>query len=141
MAIRKPLVIITGQVQELPAGDTVSTTSDTSTLPTSQNLAAGDYVNLYDNGGTLTARLADNSNGRPAHGFVNAATTSPANAIVIFEGANANRTGLTPGARQYLGTAGQSTETPVTTGTHQFLGVAVSATSINTDISEEITYA
>jgi hypothetical protein len=111
---------------------------DVKILPTSENLAAGQYVNIYDNAGTATARLADKSNGRDAHGFVKAATTSPANAIVYFEGSNSDVSGLTPGARQYLSTTGGRTETPQTTGLHQFLGIAISATEINTDIDDAI---
>ena len=115
--------------------------ADDKIVATSENLVAGDYVNIYSNVGIATARKADNSLGREAHGFVNASSTSPANAAVYFEGANIYRSGMTIGARQYLGTAGQTTETPVTTGLHQFLGVALSTTEINTDIAEEIEYA
>ena len=61
-----------------------------------------------------------------------------ANATIYFEGANDDLSGLTPGARQYLSTAGGRTQTVPTTGLLQCLGIAISATEINTDISEEI---
>ena len=109
---------------------------DVKVLITSENLSAGDYVNIYDNATVATARLADKSNNRPAHGFVKAVTTSPAVATVYFEGPNANLSGLTVGARQYLDTVGGTTETPQSTGLHQLLGIAVAATEINTDIED-----
>lgn len=114
---------------------------DTQSLPTSENLSAGDYINIYDNVGVATARLADATNGRPAHGFVKASSVSPANALVYFEGANSDLTGLTPGVRYFLGATGNPTATvPVSPASniHQFLGIALSATSINTDIADEI---
>jgi len=101
-------------------------------------LSAGDYVNIFDDTGAAV-RLADNSNGRPAHGFVLSAFADAATALVYFEGPNTALAGLTVGARQYLDTAGATTETPVavTSGDiHQFLGVAISATAINTDIED-----
>lgn len=116
---------------------------DVKNMVTSENLAAGDYVNIYDNVGTITARLADNSNGRNCHGFVKDAVTSPAAVNVYFEGPNDDLSGLTLGARYYLSTVGQATATPLTPVTdtgknHQFLGVAISATEINTDIDDVI---
>lgn len=101
-------------------------------------LSAGDYVNIFDDTGAAV-RLADNSNGRPAHGFVLSAFADAATALVYFEGPNTALSGLTIGSRQYLDTAGASTETPVavTSGDiHQYLGVAINATTINTDIED-----
>jgi len=104
-------------------------------------LAAGDYVNIFNNGGTPKVRLADNSNGREAHGFVKASYADAATAIVYFEGPNDDLSGLTPGQRVYLGTAGGVITTPldpaVDTGSiHQLLGSATSATEVNTDIDD-----
>lgn len=116
---------------------------DVTNMVTSENLASGDYVNIYDNGGVTTARLADNSNSRPAHGYVTASSTSPATNDVFFEGANPNLSGLTRGARVYLDTVGGVTET-VPTGAgviFQLLGVAISPTEVNTDIQDCIVRA
>lgn len=113
---------------------------DVATLVTSENLSAGNYVNIYNNAGTPTARKADASNDRPAHGFVKASSTSPASAVVYFEGPNDNLSSLTPGSRYYLGAAGVPTLTVPVTPTAsilQFLGMAISATAINTDIDDE----
>lgn len=114
---------------------------DVSSLITSEALVAGDYVNIYNNSGTPNARKADASNDRPAHGFVKDAFASAASAIVYFEGPNDDKSGLTPGARYYLSTAGGTTATaPVLPGSviSQFVGIAVNATTINTDIADEI---
>lgn len=109
---------------------------DVKVLETSEDLTAGDYVNIWNDGGTEKVRLADQSNGRDAHGFVKAAHLTSSNATVYFEGPNDDLSGLTAGTRMYLSTAGAATATPATTGLHQFLGVAVDATTINTDIDD-----
>lgn len=112
---------------------------DVSVLPATENLSAGDYVNIFDDGGTPSVRLADNSNSRDAHGFVKAAVTSGSNATVYFEGANDSLSGLTVGARHYLDTAGGVTSTaPASPAAQisQYLGLAINATTINTDIDD-----
>lgn len=112
------------------------------TVSEAAGLAAGDYVNIFDSTGEKV-RLADNSNNRPAHGFVKAGYADAATAIVYFEGPNDDLSGMTPGARQYLDTAGGHTATPLVPvtdagKTHQFLGIAINATTINTDIDDVI---
>ena len=101
----------------------------------SEALAAGDFVNVWNNGGTANVRKADGStSGKECHGFVLAAVAALGNASVYFDGTNTQCTGLTPG-RQYLSatTPGKSTSTaPAGTGqTVQSLGVAISATVMN----------
>jgi hypothetical protein len=115
---------------------------DVKVLETTEALSAGNYVNIYNATGTVKCRLADNSNDRPAMGYVKTSYSSGATTVkVYFEGANSNLSALTLGARYYLGTAGAPTATPVTAGIHQFLGIAISATEINTDIDDEIVIA
>lgn len=112
---------------------------DLAVFPATENLGAGDYVNIFDDGGTPSVRLADNSNGRDAHGFVKVAVTSGNNASVFFEGPNDALSGLTVGSRYYLDTAGGVTTTAPTApaaNISQFLGVGISATTINTDIDD-----
>ena len=114
---------------------------DVTNVPSFENLAAGDYVNLFDDSGTVKARKADNSNGRDAHGYVKDTVVAPAAVNVYFEGANANLSGLTEGARIYLGVTGGIIETPLepitdTGKIHQFLGIAISDTEVNTDIDD-----
>lgn len=101
----------------------------------SENLTAGNWVNLYDNAGTINVRKADaTTNAKPAHGFVIASVTSPANATVyLISGQNSATSGKTVGAKQWLSTtAGASTETaPSAAGNIvQLLGVATSATNV-----------
>lgn len=104
------------------------------TCVTSEDLAAGNWVNLYSNSGTLTARKADaTAAGKECHGFVLAGVTSPAAATVYREGANTACSGLTVGSQYFMHTTagGQSTAAPSATGNVvQALGNAVSATSL-----------
>lgn len=117
---------------------------DTETIQASENLSAGDFVNVHDSTGAR-ARKADASNGRIAHGFVIAAVTSGQNATVYFEGANTQLSSLTPGETRFLSatTPGASTATaPSTAGqTVQRLGVSVSATRLNFEPSAPVTLA
>jgi hypothetical protein len=107
--------------------------SNTDSIASSENLAAGDWVNIYDNGGTINCRKADNSNGRLAHGFVLAGVTSPAAATVYGPGElNNQASGMTVGGETFLATGGGETASvPSGSGvTIQSLGVAKSATEI-----------
>ena len=104
-------------------------------------LSAGDYVNFFDDGGTVKVRLADNSNGREAHGFVLDAFSAAANATVFFEGPNTAAPAGTAGQRAYLGTAGSVITTPLDPATeagkiHQLLGTYIDTNEINTDIDD-----
>lgn len=149
-------VVSTGAAQ---AGDFVALDGagklDVSVLPTgvgpnvkiilaSETIGAGKYINIYDNTGVANVRLADNSNSREAHGFVKDAVLSAANATVYFEGTNDDLSGLTSGARQFLGTAGGVTATPPVfpaAQISQLVGTAISATEIDTDIDDLIVLA
>lgn len=111
--------------------------ADTATITASEALAAGDFVNIYNNAGAAAVRKADGAvSGRPAHGFVIAAVASGAAATVYFEGTNGAVTGQTPGP-VYLSdvAAGRTITTPPTGAGKvvQNLGVATSATSINVE--------
>jgi hypothetical protein len=156
---QKPLQIVGGIPTEVEAtvvsagagdaGEIVALDSngkiDSSVLPvgvgqnldsiiSSENLAAGDWVNVYDNAGTINVRKADADNNRPAHGFVLAAVTSPAAAAVYGPGElNNQETGLTVGAMYFLSdTAAALTATAPTAASAivQPIGIALTATSI-----------
>lgn len=119
---------------------------DTATIEASENLDAGDFVNVWNDTGTAKVRKADaSSSGKECVGFVLSAVTSGNNATVYFEGTNTQLTGLTPGDRMYLSaaTAGDATSTaPSTAGNVlQFLGVATSATTISFEASEGVILA
>lgn len=102
-------------------------------IVTTENLNSGDLVNIVNNAGTANARKADASNGRIAHGFVLAASTTGNNATVFFEGAVTGLVGLTPGAKLFLSAAaagGVTATAPTVAGqTVQQVGYAVSNTS------------
>ncbi len=117
--------------------------SETKVAPASENLAAGDLVNIWNDAGTLKVRKADASAanaGEKAHGFVNAAVTAPANATVYFDGEVSGLSGLTLGAEYFLSdsTPGGITATPVTTAGNllQSVGVAKSATTLSFESDE-----
>lgn len=118
--------------------------ADTAVLPASGALAAGDFVNIFDNGGVPSVRKADaTSIGTIAHGFVLDAVADAANATVYFEGSNTAVSGMTAGQVFLSTTAGTATGVaPINPGeVVQKLGVAVSATSINFEPSTAIILA
>ncbi len=106
--------------------------------PATEALSAGQFVNLYDATGTLSVRLADNSNNREAWGYVKEAVVSGADATVYrLNTVNANLSSLTAGADYWLGTAGAVITAPLSpvldTGKlDQYLGKARSATELVT---------
>lgn len=79
--------------------------ADSATAEASETLAAGDLVNLWNDGGTVKARKADaSSSGKEADGFVTGAVTSGNPAEVILDGTIPGLSGLTPGALYFLDT-------------------------------------
>lgn len=114
-------------------------------LATSENLSAGNIVNIYDDSGTPTARKADGTaEGKEAVGFVLAGSTTPGPATVYLTGTITGLSTLTPGARYYLDTtAGAVTDTPLTGSGNvsQYIGTAISTTEIAFDPDEPITIA
>jgi len=115
----------------------VGVAAETIVCVSSENLAAGAFVNLFLNGGVITARNADmTTNAKPAHGFVLNAVTSPANATVYQLGqVNTAVTGLTIGSNYFLSTVGTlQTAVPNTTGNIvQQIGIATLTTAIPTE--------
>lgn len=108
--------------------------ADTAAIVASENIAAGDLVNIWNDAGTPKIRKADATTaGKQAHGFVAAAVTAPAAGSVYFEGSNDNVTGMTAGNVFLSTTAGLATGTPPSAAGNvvQPVGVATSATSIN----------
>ncbi|QVQ57099.1 hypothetical protein ELBI_94 [Anabaena phage Elbi] len=128
----------TGKIDStlMPSGIGAATKS----ILASEALVAGDFVNIYNNAGTINVRKADNSNNRPANGFVLSPFSSASNATVYLQGENTARTGLTPGSVYFLSTAGGASLTaPTTTGTIiQQLGYSTGATSINFEYNDAI---
>lgn len=165
----KYIAVITGLLQEIAglvtstgvpdAGKIVATDAtgrlDTSLMPigvmpevkimtTSENLSAGNFVNIYSNAGTETARKSDASNGFTADGFVLAGTTSGTNATIYLEGINNQLTSLTIGAMNYTSaTPGGATATAPTTSGYivQQIGKTLSATELAFQPQQAITLA
>lgn len=115
--------------------------ANTIIVPASEAIGAGKFVNFHANAGAMNVRLADNSNGRQADGYVKDAVASAANATVYpLDSTNAALTGLTPGSRYWLGTAGgvlaaalDPTDVANVGKVCQELGTAKSATELVTD--------
>lgn len=119
--------------------------AETKVAPASEALGAGDWVNLWSDGGTLKVRKADATTaGKEAHGFVLAAVESAANATVYVAGINNQLSGLTLGATYFLTTTAgnESATAPSAAGNVvQALGPAISATEIAFQPSTPVTLA
>lgn len=118
--------------------------ADTALIQASENLAAGDLVNVWNSGGPRARKADAATSGKEANGFVLAAVTSGANATVYFEGAITGLAGLTPGARYYAATTpGQITATPPAAAGNvvQYVGTAISATSLSFEPDDGIILA
>lgn len=118
--------------------------ADTQSITTSEALAAGDLVNVWNSSGAKVRKADASVAGKEAHGFVLSAFSSGAAATVYFEGTNTQVTGLTPG-RQFLSatTPGQATATaPSGTGqVVQRVGFATAAAALNFQSGTPITLA
>ncbi len=116
---------------------------DVKLVEASEDLGAGNYVNFFDDAGTEKVRLADNSNGRAADGWVESAFLTGETAEVFFEGPNPAAPTNVAGDRAYLGTAGGVIVTPLDPTNpaddgklHQYLGKYIDSGTINTDIDD-----
>lgn len=120
--------------------------AETQSITASEDLAAGDFVNIWDDSGTIKVRKADASGGnaKKADGFLLAAALTGAAATVYYGNVNNQLSSLTKGAIYYLsGTAGGVTTTAPSTATHivQRVGKAISATELLVEIQDTITLA
>ena len=117
--------------------------ADTSTITASETLAAGDWVNVWNDSGAKVRKADATTAGKEAHGFVLSAVTSGNPATVYFEGTNTQVTGQTPGLVYLQTTAGTGGATiPSASGNVvQSIGVAVSATAVNFERSAPVTLA
>lgn len=139
-----------GKVAALDSSGRISNTilpvglgPDTALITTSEALAAGDLVNIWESTGAKARKADPLAAGKEAHGFVLLSAASGAQATVYFEGTNTSVTGLVPGA-QFLGTtAGKCTNTaPTASGSVvQRVGFAISATAMNFNASDPIVLA
>jgi len=119
--------------------------TERSTFDAGENLSSGDFVNLYDDAGTIKARKADAALGYKADGFVPSAAVLGAPVIVYAEGTNKYCAALTAATVQYLSavTPGKTTETPPS-GTGELVqrvGDAISTTSIFVELGQPVLLA
>jgi hypothetical protein len=121
----------------------VGIAADTASITTSEALAAGDFVNIWNSTGAKARKADATVSGKEAHGFVLASFGAAVSATVYLEGTNTAVTGQTPGPVFLAITAGLATATaPSAAGNIvQRLGVATSATSISFEAGEPIVLA
>lgn len=115
--------------------------TDTAVVTSSENLAAGDWVNIWNNSGAKVRKADATSAGKETDGFVLSAVTSGNPATVYFEGTNTQVSGQTPGPVFLQTTAGLGGATaPSGAGNVvQRIGVATSATTVNFERGMAIT--
>jgi len=141
-----------GKVPELDGGGKLDASmlpanvgAETVDLTATVALAAGEWVNIYDNAGTPEARLADATDiSTEVSGFVLSSVILGGTATVYLEGTNDQLTGLTAGVKYFLSeTAGAETVTPPSTSAAivQNLGKTLNATSISFEPSNPIVLA
>jgi len=139
-----------GKVVALDAAGRIDSTmmptgvgADTATLTTSEALAAGDLVNIWNNTGAKVRKADATIAGKEAHGFVLASSGSGASATVYFEGTNSSVTGMTPGPLFLSTTAGLATSTAPTGSGNvvQRVGFATGTTAMNFQSQTPITLA
>lgn len=118
--------------------------AETKLIQASENLSAGNLVNIWDSGGQFRVRKADASvAGKEANGFVLASVTSGQNAQVYLEGTITGLAGLLPG-RYYLATTpGEITASaPAGSGNVvQYIGEAVSTTEVTFERNDGVILA
>lgn len=99
----------------------------------SEDLTAGNLIDIWNDGGTAKARKASASLVYEAVGFVTRDVTSGDNARVYLGGLNNFISGATPGETLYISTTAGGVVSPAPNGSGQLVqevGVAVSATSM-----------
>lgn len=108
--------------------------AETSSIEAFGALAAGDFVNVFNDGGVAKVRKADASSSvAPANGFVLAAVTTGAQATVYWGGLNNQVSGLTPGIQYLATTPGTSNHVAPSSASNivQRLGFAINSTTVN----------
>ncbi len=117
--------------------------ADTAVVTAGEALAAGDFVNIYNDTGAKVRKADATTAGKEAHGFVLESVDNGDPATVYFEGTNTQVSGATAGVVFLATSAGGFTSTaPSSTGNVvQKLGVAISATAISFEGQQPIVLA
>lgn len=156
MAVRKPIVIVSGQMQQLQAGDTLNVAKSETSLVEMTNgesvdeIIIGKAVYISGDG---EVKIADNSASgtKTVLGIAEENIAAASSGSIITNGIKALSTaewdaitgdvgGLTAGSKYYLGTSGGLTITaPITTGTYVVLvGTAISTTEMKIEPEQSI---
>lgn len=117
--------------------------ADTATITTSEAVASGDFVNIWNSSGAKVRKADATVAGKEAHGFVLVGVGSGAVATVYFEGTNTAVSGQTPGP-VFLGTTAGLGVAAAPSGSGnvvQRIGFATSATSVNFQAGVPVTLA
>lgn len=117
--------------------------ADTALITTSEAVASGDWINIWNSTGAKARKADATVAGKHAMGFVLVGVGSGASATVYFEGTNTAVTGQVPGDIFLQTTAGLGgTAAPTGTGNVvQSIGFATSATTVNFNAARPITLA
>lgn len=114
--------------------------ADVAIIQASENLVAGDFVNVWSDAGAARVRKCDGSSaGKEAHGFVLAAVASGNLATVYFEGTNNQVSGQVPGPVYMSAAAAGAAASVAPVGAGQVvqrIGVATSASAINVECGQ-----
>lgn len=128
-----------GKIPQLDASGRLDATmmpvglaADTAIITTSEAVAAGDFVNIWNSTGAKVRKADATVAGKEAHGFVLVGAAAAAPATVYFEGQNTAVTGQTPGPVFLSTTAGVANAAPPSGAGNaiQRLGTAISATTV-----------
>ena len=114
--------------------------ADTLTAPASEDLEAGDFVFIKEDGTVAKASAL----GHSAVGFILTGALTGETALIYFEGRNTSLLDLVIGSRYYLSeVAGKATNVPVSgTGKkHQYLGNAITQTTMNFEAADYVVLA
>ena len=117
--------------------------ADTQIITTSEILAAGAFVNVWNSSGPKVRNADATVAGKRAMGFVLSGAASGVSATVYFEGTNTQVTGQVAGEVFLQTTAGTAGATsPTASGNiSQSIGFATSATTVNFNADKPITLA
>lgn len=119
---------------------------ETQSITATEPISAGDFVNVYDLGGSARIRKAiATSPALRAHGYVKNAVSTGASGLVFYDKINSSISGLTSGTGYFLSDivpGGVSLSVPTVSGRiSQSLGYATTPTRIKVNIEEPLIIA
>lgn len=110
-------------------------------LTSSEAIAAGDLINIHDSSGIKVRKATNTGEATRAQGYAEGAISNGASGTVILgNGMNNGITGLTVGAKYFLGTSGGVTTTAPTAAASivQPVGAAKSATELSVVLGDVV---